>query len=139
MRMIDHPNLVKLYDIFDIDNHLVLVMELMDGENLSRKISKGPIAEQDALKVLYGILKALQYLHQLKITHRDLKPANIMFKKLISQESGLETDYDLLELKLIDFGLCADVTDHSPNSLLLDKSGTVGYLAPELITNRKGE
>ena len=42
-------------------------------------------------------------------------------------------------MKLIDFGLCADVTDHSANSLLVDKSGTVGYLAPELITNKKGE
>ena len=42
MRIIDHPNIVKLYDVFDIDNHLVLVTELMDGENLSRKIHKGP-------------------------------------------------------------------------------------------------
>lgn len=42
MRIIDHPNIVKLYDVFDIDNHLVLVMELMDGYNLSRRIARGP-------------------------------------------------------------------------------------------------
>lgn len=41
-------------------------------------------------------------------------------------------------IKLIDFGLCADLKDHSPKSLLNDKSGTVGYLAPELITMKKG-
>lgn len=51
----------------------------------------------------------------------------------------MEENFDLLEMKIIDFGLCADVTDHSQNSLLVDKSGTVGYLAPELITNKKGE
>ena len=42
-------------------------------------------------------------------------------------------------MKLIDFGLCANLQDFSENSLLNDKSGTVGYLAPELITKKKGQ
>lgn len=136
MRNLDHPNIVKLYDVFDIDNHLVLVMELMDGGNLSKKIQKGAFMEKDAFKVLHGMLEALTYMHRQEIVHRDLKPANIMFKKILGW--GDEPDLDLEEMKLIDFGLCADVTDHSSNSLLNDKSGTVGYLAPELITNKKG-
>ena len=62
-----------------------------------------------------------------------------MFKKIISGMDCHDEDLDLEEMKLIDFGLCADVTDHSFESLLNDKSGTVGYLAPELITCKKGE
>ena len=63
-----------------------------------------------------------------------------MFKRLVRGDDDVtDDDLDLVEMKLIDFGLCADVTDHSANSLLVDKSGTVGYLAPELITNKKGE
>jgi calcium-dependent protein kinase len=111
MRKLDHPNIVKLYDVFDIDNHLVLVMELMDGGNLSKKIKSGPFMEADAFKVLHGLLEALTYMHRLQIVHRDLKPANIMFKKILG--GGEDMDLDMEEMKLIDFGLCADVTDHS--------------------------
>jgi calcium/calmodulin-dependent protein kinase I len=64
MRKLKHPNIVQLMDVFDIDNHLVLVMELMDGGNLAKKISKGPFLEKDAFKVLHGLLEALAYMHR---------------------------------------------------------------------------
>ena len=86
------------------------------------------------MKVVSSILEALRYLHNLDIVHRDLKPANIMFKRTFE---GVD-DVDLEEVKLIDFGLCADLRDKTPSSLLNDKSGTVGYLAPELIMVEKG-
>jgi len=138
MRNLNHPNIVQLYDVFDVDNHLILVMELMDGGNLSKKIKKGAFEEKDAFRVVHGIFEAIAYMHRLKVVHRDLKPANIMFKKILGGgEDG--DDLDMEEMKIIDFGLCANLMDHSEHSLLHDKSGTVGYLAPELITKKRGE
>jgi serine/threonine protein kinase len=137
MKKMDHPNIVKLFDVFDVDNHIVLVMELMDGGNLGKKIKRGAFEEQDALKVVHSIFEAIAYMHRFNVVHRDLKPANIMFKKVLG---GVEEgDLEMEEMKLIDFGLCANLKDHSATSLLNDKSGTVGYLAPELITKKRGE
>lgn len=62
-------------------------------------------------------------INKFKLIHRDIKPSNIMFKYEDSFEG----------LKLIDYGLCANFTDHSSESLLHDKSGTACYLAPELV------
>lgn len=131
MRKFNHPNIAKLYEVFDTDNHLVLVLEYMDRGNLSKKIKQGKIDERQALRMVRPMFDALAYMHRLRVVHRDLKPANLMFK---SSENG---DYEVL--KVIDFGLCADVDDKSKNSLLDDKSGTVAYLAPELIAKKKGE
>lgn len=76
----NHPNIIKMYEVYDIENHVALIMENMDGGNLSKRISKTPIPEKLAYKVLHVILEALAYLHSMNILHRDLKPTNIMFK-----------------------------------------------------------
>ena len=62
-----------------------------------------------------------------------------IFENLEEEKTTKEINFDHLELKLIDFGLCAELSDHSSDSLLNDKSGTVGYLAPELIIKKKGD
>ena len=138
MRGLNHPNIAKLYDVYDIENHLVLVIEYMNRGNLTKKIKGGPIPEKIAYKVIHGVFEALAYMHRLGVVHRDLKPGNIMFRSCVEAEGG-ELDPDLEEMKVIDFGLCANLKDHSETSLLNDKSGTVGYLAPELIAKKKGE
>lgn len=132
--------MAKIYDVFDSDNHLVLVMEYMDGGNLNDVIKKKQkkfkllLGEKAILDIVRQILEALTYLHKLQIVHRDIKPANIMFKKEFNSPNCL----DSFQVKIIDFGLCASILDHSPQSLLNDKSGTVGYLAPELISMKRG-
>lgn len=83
------------------------------------------------------MLEALAYMHSLNFLHRDIKPANIMFKKklkLAEYDDDSAFCQEEEEVKLIDFGLCCDMTDKSEESLMQDKSGTVGYLAPEIIT-----
>ena len=148
--MVDHPNIVNLIDVYDNANHLILVLELMDGGNLSKMIKKrSSVPEKEAFKVIHGIFEALSYLHRLNIVHRDLKPANIMFKIEDNPDAANILESDVSDVsdpqetvrvtKVVDFGLCADLTDHSSTSLLNDKSGTVGYLAPELITKKRGE
>ena len=140
MRRMNHPNIIKMYEVFDIENHVALIMESMNGGNLNKRIALAPYTEKEAFKVIHVILEALAYMHSLRLIHRDVKPTNIMFKNQFQQGKGPGGGLggadlgDLEEVKLIDFGLCANMKDRSDESLMHDKSGTVGYLAPEIIT-----
>src|SRR5437764_1937168 len=84
---LSHPNICTLYDVGE--NYLV--MELLDGETLADRLSKGALPLADVLKYGTQIAEALGKAHRAGIIHRDLKPANIMITK-----SGA---------KLLDFGL----------------------------------
>jgi calcium/calmodulin-dependent protein kinase I len=71
---IDHPNIVKLYEKFEFDNKIYLIMELVTGGELFDEIvSRGSFPERDAARVVERILEAIQYLHSMGIVHRDLK------------------------------------------------------------------
>ena len=128
MRVLKHPSLIEMYEVYDIDNYLALVLENMNKGNLSQRISKGLIPERMAFNILKSILSGLSYMHSKKIIHRDIKPGNIMIRDPLPNEGTEEI------CKIIDFGLCASLLDKSEEALIHDKSGTVGYLAPEIIT-----
>jgi serine/threonine protein kinase len=114
---IDHPNIVKIYDLGVSDEHAHIAMEYIDAGNLRRRISDG-INETDAVRYLKQIGSALDEIHRVGILHRDLKPGNIMLRKDDS-------------LALIDFGLAKrmrlqmDLTDEG------EIFGTPYYMSPE--------
>ena len=93
------------------------------------RIKNRQISEEFAISVVRQILETLAYIHSKNILHRDIKPSNIMFNKQKDLCSGKTVEV----VKLIDFGLCCDYSDKSERSLLHDKCGTVGYIAPEVI------
>ena len=69
-----HPNVVKLYEMYETQKRLYLVMELLTGGELfDRIVAKGQFSEQDASIVVQRVASALQYLHKQGIVHRDLK------------------------------------------------------------------
>ena len=86
-----HPHICTLYDVGHQDGTDYLVMEYLEGETLDKKIARGPIKIDEALKIAIDIADALATAHRAGIVHRDLKPANIMLTK-----GGV---------KLLDFGL----------------------------------
>ena len=131
MRVLDHPNLLKMFYCYDYRTYVVLVLEHIDGGTLADKIKANSITTQKALQYTHDILESLAYMHSLNIIHRDIKSTNVMFKKIKGE--NFET------LKLIDFGLCGDLTDKSEKSLIHDKCGTLGYLAPELIAKKSNK
>lgn len=85
---------------------------------------------------MYQLYSALYYMHKQKIIHRDLKPGNIMLREINPDGHYFCSKYQVV---LIDFGLCAASDDFSAHSFLHDRSGTVGYLAPELIEKDNAE
>ena len=131
MRAIDHENIIKLYEVYDSDKYIHLVLEYLEGgkflikhigELFNRIRRKCHYSEKDALLVMQNILSPLQYLHEKGIVHRDLKPENLIL-------ASKENDY---ALKIADFGLASFI---EPNTLLKDRCGSPGYVAPELLND----
>ncbi len=114
---IDHPNIVRIYDLGVGDDHAHIAMEYIDAGDLKRRILAG-ITEPDAVRYLRQIGSALATIHEVGILHRDLKPGNIMLR---SDDS----------IALIDFGLAKrmrlrmELTDDG------EIFGTPYYMSPE--------
>jgi Tol biopolymer transport system component len=129
---VSHPNIAQVHGLEEADGVRALVMELVDGEDLSHRLTRGPIPFAEALTMAGQIADALDAAHDKGIVHRDLKPANVMITA-----DGV--------VKVLDFGLAKpslgemgpDVLTHSPTrfdvggtqeGLLL---GTAAYMSPE--------
>jgi len=124
MQMIEHPNVIKLYEIYDEPKKMNLVMELVTGGELfDRIVSKGNYCEKDASNVIATLCGALDYLHAKKVVHRDLKPENILY-------ASTAEDADI---KVADFGLARVV---SGKDMMKTACGTPGYVAPEILKNK---
>ncbi len=132
---LSHPRVCALFDVGHADGTAYLVMELLDGETLSARASKGPMPMAQVLAIGAEIADALHAAHREAIVHRDLKPANVMITK-----SGV---------KLLDFGLARGVespavagpSDESPtvrSALTAEGTwiGTAPYMAPEQLLGR---
>lgn len=121
MKKVDHPNILKLFEIFEDEQHVYIVMELINGSELfDRIVDKGYYSEKNTVNIVKQILSAVSYLHKLGIAHRDLKPENLLC-------SGTD---DTEEVKIADFGL-SKMFDG--NELLMTSCGTPGYVAPEVL------
>jgi calcium-dependent protein kinase len=96
MKDVDHPNIIKFYEMY-VDNHSYhLVTEFCGGGELFEHIiERGRLSEQYGSKIVKQILSAIKHLHDRQICHRDLKPENILF----------ESKSKDAQVKLIDFGL----------------------------------
>jgi calcium-dependent protein kinase len=95
MRQLDHPNIVRLFEVFQDEKRFYLVTELCTGGELFDEITKrSHFSERDAASIIKQVLSAVAYCHAKQICHRDLKPENILF------DSNKQTN----SIKLIDFG-----------------------------------
>ena len=78
LKRVRHANVIQLYEMYEIDNKIYLVMELVTGGELFDEIvGRGTFHERDAAKVVQKILHAIEYLHLMGIVHRDLKVSNL--------------------------------------------------------------
>ncbi|KAJ1632493.1 kinase-like domain-containing protein [Pavlovales sp. CCMP2436] len=122
MRRIDHPTIVKLYDVFETDDKVYLVMELLTGGELfDRIVDVGHFSEKDAALMTTKLVSAIKYMHELGVVHRDLKPENML----------MTHDGKDAAVKITDFGLSKITDGHS--SMMKTPCGTPGYIAPEVL------
>lgn len=113
---LSHPNIVKVFDVFDENSTTYYVMEFLEGDNLDDYIKQHEhLTEQEAIDVIGAVGSALDYMHSQKMLHLDIKPKNIMHRS-----DG--RNY------LIDFGLSKQFTDDGePESSTSIGLGTPGY------------
>ncbi|CAD8061384.1 unnamed protein product [Paramecium sonneborni] len=124
---IDHPNIVKLYEMYQDDNSYFLISEYCDGGELFEKIKVVQIlTEKEIASYMKQILSAVSYCHSKGIVHRDLKPENILFD---SKSQGAT-------LKIIDFGASAKLVN---DEKLNKRIGTPFYVAPEVLNGSYDE
>ena len=126
MSKADHPNIVKLYEIYESNRSLYLIMELCRGGELFKRIThralkKNMYTEKDAAEIIQQIVSGIEYCHNNGICHRDLKPENILYLNDDDEKNN--------PLKIIDFGL----SKHFKISKLSSRVGSVHYIAPEVL------
>lgn len=121
---LDHPHVVRVYDVGRVDDRAYLVAELLEGETLRARIARGPMPVDEVVRIGMEVTSGLDAAHAAGLVHRDLKPDNIFLTR-----SGAA--------KILDFGiakLAQDEPDRDGFATLTGVVlGTAGYLAPEQI------
>ncbi|KAJ7672670.1 kinase-like domain-containing protein [Mycena rosella] len=118
MKLIDHPNIMRLYDVWETSTELYLILEYVKGGELFEYLCKqGRLPTEEALGYFQQIIAAIDYCHQFNIAHRDLKPENIL----------LDEDFNV---KIADFGMAA----WQANGMLSTSCGSPHYAAPEIVS-----
>ena len=125
LKIAQHPNIIRLYDVFENEKYIYIIMEHCGGGDLFSYIEKRgfQLKEPRAAQIIHKLSTAIYYLHQYGIVHRDLKPENI----LMTDES------DEADIRLLDFGLGKII---GPNEFCTEPFGTFSYAAPEVLLEK---
>ncbi|KAA1098558.1 hypothetical protein PGT21_036476 [Puccinia graminis f. sp. tritici] len=118
MKLIDHPNVMRLYDVYENSHEIYLVMEYVEGGELFEYlVSRGRLSEDEALNYFQQIIRGVDYCHRFNICHRDLKPENLLLDKANN-------------IKIADFGMAAW---EASGKLLETSCGSPHYASPEIV------
>jgi serine/threonine-protein kinase len=120
-RQVSHPNVCRLYDVFEVGGHTFLAMEYVDGEDLASLLARiGRLSPDKALEITRDLCAGLAAAHDRGVVHRDLKPANVMI-----DGRG--------RARLTDFGLAVGL--ETPGAAT--GAGTPAYMSPEQLAGRE--
>jgi serine/threonine protein kinase len=114
---LNHPNLVSVFDTATDDEGVLIVMEYVEGEALSRALRRGPLAPERVARMASELGQALDHAHRHGVVHRDVKPGNVLLR-----DDGVT--------KLVDLGI-ASATDHTQITRTGIVLGTASYMAQE--------
>ncbi|MFC8196461.1 protein kinase [Streptomyces sp. NPDC057298] len=121
---IDHPNVVRVYDVVDEGERLWIVMELVDGRSLERVVAEdGPLTARDTARIGLELVAALGQVHAGGVLHRDIKPGNV----LVERRAG--------RVVLTDFGIAA-IQNAEALTMAGMLVGSPDYMAPERVSGR---
>ncbi|KAI8976685.1 kinase-like domain-containing protein [Trametes punicea] len=124
MKLMDHPNIMRIYDVYEGEKELYLILEYVEGGELfDFLVNRGRLPPLEALAYFKQIVYGLNYAHTFSIIHRDLKPENILIHSLNPPL-----------IKIADWGMAA----FAPPTLQLETScGSPHYASPEIVNGHK--
>lgn len=123
--VLDHPNVVVLYDVAEVQDEVFLAMQFVDGRALRERVARGPLPADEAVAIARAVAEAIAHAHGRGVLHRDLKPENI----LIGADG---------RVKVADFGLALRLED-ARITTEGEIVGTLAYLAPEVFLGHGAE
>ena len=127
VKNIDHPNIIRFFEIFEEPTRTFVVMEQCKGGELFEQILKSQhFSESQAAQIMKELFSCLSYLHERNIIHRDIKPENVL----------LEERGNLMNIKLINFASSIIIEE---NRKIKGMVGTAYYIAPEVIDGEYNE
>jgi serine/threonine protein kinase len=124
---VDHPNIVRAFDVGNEGGYHFLVLEYVEGVSLQELLNRGPLSVPHAANMIAQAALGLQHVHECGLIHRDIKPANLLLDR-----KGV--------VKILDLGLARMMIDEADDGLTRDRDGgvilgTADYLAPEQAIN----
>nr|WP_274562725.1 serine/threonine protein kinase [Streptomyces spiramyceticus] len=126
---IDHPNVVRVYDVAEVNDRLWIVMELVDSRSLEQTLAEeGPLRPQEAARIGLGLVAALREVHAVGVLHRDIKPGNVLLGR--ADRPGRAG-----RVVLTDFGIAA-IQDTKALTMAGMLVGSPDYMAPERVGGR---
>ncbi len=125
MASFEHPNIAKIIDFEENDAFLAIIMEFLEGQDLSDRIEKGPrLTDQEIVSIFEQTLSAFQYAHEKGVVHRDIKPSNIYILP-----NG--------KVKILDFGIAKLFGQGNEMTQTGTQMGTPIYMSPEQVKGDK--
>jgi predicted Ser/Thr protein kinase len=123
---LEHPGIVKVFEVGQQSNRAFFAMQYVQGETLAQVLARGELSGREAATLLCKVSRAIQYAHEKGVLHRDLKPSNIMIDKAN-------------EPHVTDFGLAKRFTEKDHETRSGSVVGTPAYMAPEQAAGRRGQ
>lgn len=136
---LNHSNICTLHDIGNQEGVDYLVMEFLEGETLSERLSKGPLAYDEMLRIAIQIAGALDSAHRQGLIHRDLKPGNVMLTK----DGAKLLDFGLAKLQMDNKNNAPKdmtaITQSTPLTSIGTILGTMQYMSPEQLEGKEAD
>ena len=131
--LIEHANVVSVYEVGSVQGRLYFTMEVIEGMTLKEHLREGPVLEEEGVKILCQIFDGLVAAHHKGVAHRDLKPANVMILTNQSRYGfSIQGEFDV-QVKVTDFGLAHQMRlDQSSTGANRRFLGTAKYIPPEV-------
>ena len=145
LSQLQHPNLCTLYDVGEHDGRQFLVMELLEGDDLGKRLERGALSSDDALRFGQEIASGLDAAHRKGLVHRDLKPANVMLTPQgakildfgLARVDASAAPFVSLEGTRSSIDTDIETRSQSPETEEGVIAGTVPYMSPEQVEGKR--